>query len=232
VLKTKHKRTFFLCVGSRRLDESGWTKGRAIFFGDARIRNGVDGSWIASTRSNGNDNYIYENNLSKLKSRRGLPDTRPSSPTAPPPPPPPTHCPNNSRHTPIIGLSYLTVLDMHSSLQMVFMHSSLQMVFKRWRTFLEPLSQFMALRAVDRAKIVHLLHDATTKKVITAGSTTVRPYAPPLNISGPLTPTRGCPFFLLLRGYRLTVFLRTYRWLLKLQGMAPPILNPKQSLNL
>ena len=37
--------------------------------------------------------------------------------------------------------------------------------FKRWRTFLEPLSQFMALRAVDRAKIVHLLHYATSKKV-------------------------------------------------------------------
>ena len=38
------------------------------------------------------------------------------------------------------------------------------MMFKRWRLLLEPLSQFMALRAVDQAKIVHLLHDATTKK--------------------------------------------------------------------
>jgi hypothetical protein len=38
------------------------------------------------------------------------------------------------------------------------------MMFKRWRTYLEPLGQFMALRAVDRAKIIHVLHDATSKK--------------------------------------------------------------------
>ena len=38
------------------------------------------------------------------------------------------------------------------------------MMFKRRRTYLEPLGQFMALRAVDRAKIIHVLHDATSKK--------------------------------------------------------------------
>ncbi len=152
MLTIKHKITFFLCVGSRRLNGSDWTKGRAIFIGDARIRDGVDGSWVASTRSKGNYSYIYEDNLSQRKSRRGIPNTRPSSP--------PPHCPNISRHTTFIVVICLTVLAINSPLQNVF---------KRWRLFLEPLSQFIALRAIDRAKIVHLLHDATTKKVFTAG---------------------------------------------------------------
>jgi hypothetical protein len=48
------------------------------------------------------------------------------------------------------------------------------MMFKRWRTYLEPLSQFMALRAVDQAKVVHLLHDATSKKGVSFFSVCAR----------------------------------------------------------
>ena len=48
------------------------------------------------------------------------------------------------------------------------------MMFKRWRMCLEPLSQFVALRAVDQAKIVHLLHDATTKKGVSFFSVCAR----------------------------------------------------------
>ena len=46
--------------------------------------------------------------------------------------------------------------------------------FKRWRTWLDPLTHFMALTVLDRAKIVHLLHDGTTKKGVSFFSVSAR----------------------------------------------------------
>ena len=37
-------------------------------------------------------------------------------------------------------------------------------ILKRWRRLLEPLCHFIALSALDRANIIHLLSDATTKR--------------------------------------------------------------------
>ena len=75
------------------------------------------------------------------------------------------------------------------------------MMFKRWRTCLEPLSQFMALRAVDQAKVIHLLHDATSKKGVSFFSVCAR-----ITVNGK---TQNVPLSFKVRA--LNIYIYIYR---------------------